>query len=179
MLWSFPANIHLVIRWPRLKLVLHPQFDNQDQQPYRLSFIVTFWYAFLPTGFSQYHINHQKFSNNIKHQKGKKKGVSNPFKTWLLMQIFSTSSSNLEALYTRGMGNFVTIPKPVSWFPHIRHMALSPPAPNSSLGRNLCWPLRRTLAVFSFQAYSWEDSEFFNIWDLNTPLFPTPTSCLA
>lgn len=73
MLWSFPANIHLVIRLPRLKFMLHPQFDNWDQQPHRFSFIVTFCYSFLPTGFSQYHINHQKFSNNIEHQKERKR----------------------------------------------------------------------------------------------------------
>lgn len=37
-------------------------------QPSHCSITVIFWYPFSPTGFSQYHLNHQKFSNmlNIK-----------------------------------------------------------------------------------------------------------------
>ena len=46
-LWSFLANIYLVIRWPRLKqsfilsLVVKP-----CHQPHHLSITVTFWYPF-------------------------------------------------------------------------------------------------------------------------------------
>lgn len=93
VLWSLLTSVG--DKMARLKHMLYPQFDNQGRQRYCLSFTVTCGYPVLFSGFSQYHHNHQKFSNNIEHQKGKKKGVSSPLKTWLLMQICSTPPSHL------------------------------------------------------------------------------------
>lgn len=102
-----PSNTCFILNWQlRTWYQSHPS-----------SITMTFWYLFLPTGLSAYYLHHQRFSNNVEHQKGKRKGVSRPVKTCLLMQICSTLPGNVYISYNKsyGMDGFVT-PKTFSQF---------------------------------------------------------------
>lgn len=79
MLWSLPANIHLVIRQPSLKHKLHPQFDNQGQQPPCLSLIVTFWNLFSAYSFQSIPSQSSEIFKQYWTSKQKAKGSFQPF----------------------------------------------------------------------------------------------------
>lgn len=126
-------------------------------QPHYRSITVTFCYPFVCFSISQHSLRHQKFANNVEYRRGKKMGVSSPWKSWFFMPMCSSLSIPGECIA-------LSYPKLVSPFPPKAPGPFS--CPFKARGRNPCWSLLRTFAMFCLQACSQEECQFFLISEI-------------